>query len=79
MGRARYDWERIRAGYEAGDDAATISARHGIGKAAVSRRAKREGWAVAGTAGRAAAEPRAGAGDSPDRAASVSYTHLSAR
>lgn len=41
---ARYDWETIRAEYEAGASMGELSRRHGVDKAAISRRAKREGW-----------------------------------
>ena len=41
---ARYDWETIRAEYEAGASMGELSRRHGVDKAAISRRAKKEGW-----------------------------------
>ena len=41
---ARYDWETIRAEYEAGSSMGELSRRHGVDKAAISRRAKKEGW-----------------------------------
>lgn len=41
---ARYDWETIRAEYEAGATMGELSRRHGVDKAAISRRAKKEGW-----------------------------------
>lgn len=40
----RYDWERIRAEYEAGATMGELSRRHGVDKAAISRRAKKDGW-----------------------------------
>lgn len=41
---ARYDWATIRAEYEAGATMGELSRRHGVDKAAISRRAKKEGW-----------------------------------
>ena len=41
---ARYDWETIRAEYEAGASMGELSRKHGADKAAISRRAKKEGW-----------------------------------
>jgi len=41
---ARYDWETIRAEYEAGSTMGQLAKRHGVNKAAISRRAKKEGW-----------------------------------
>ena len=41
---ARYDWETIRAEYEAGATMGELSRKHGVDKAAISRRAKKEGW-----------------------------------
>ena len=41
---ARYDWETIRAEYEAGSSMGELSRKHGVNKAAISRRAKKEGW-----------------------------------
>ena len=41
---ARYDWETIRAEYEAGSTMGELSRKHGVNKAAISRRAKKEGW-----------------------------------
>ena len=40
----RYDWEMIRAEYEAGATMGELSRKHGADKAAISRRAKKEGW-----------------------------------
>ena len=41
---ARYDWETIRAEYEAGASMGELSRRHGVSKGAISQRAKREKW-----------------------------------
>lgn len=41
---ARYDWEKIRAEYEVGSSMGELSRRYGVDKAAISRRAKRDGW-----------------------------------
>lgn len=41
---ARYDWETIRAEYESGATMGELSRRHGVDKAAISRRAKKESW-----------------------------------
>lgn len=41
---SRYDWETIRAEYEAGATMGELSRRHGVTKAAISQRAKREAW-----------------------------------
>lgn len=41
---ARYDWETIRAEYEAGATMGGLSRKHGVDKAAISRRARKEGW-----------------------------------
>lgn len=41
---ARCDWEVVRAGYEAGEDAAALALRHGLTPAGLLRRAKRDGW-----------------------------------
>ena len=41
---ARYDWEKIRAEYEVGSSMGELSRKHGVDKAAISRRAKKEGW-----------------------------------
>lgn len=40
----RYDWETIRAEYEAGATMGDLSRRHGVGKPAISKRASAEGW-----------------------------------
>lgn len=41
---ARYDWETIRAEYEAGSTMGALSRKHGVTKSAISQRVKREGW-----------------------------------
>lgn len=41
---ARYDWETIRAEYEAGATMGQLAKLHGVSKAAVSKRAAKEGW-----------------------------------
>ena len=41
---ARYDWEKIRAEYEVGSSMGELSRRYGVTKAAISQRAKKEGW-----------------------------------
>lgn len=41
---ARYDWETIRAEYEAGSTMGQLAKLHGVSKAAVSKRAAKEGW-----------------------------------
>lgn len=44
MQKQRYDWETIRAEYETGVSMGKLSGKHGVDKAAISRRAKKEGW-----------------------------------
>lgn len=44
MMAARYDWETIRAEYEAGSTMGELSRKHGVDKAAISRKAKKEAW-----------------------------------
>lgn len=45
MGRiVRYDWETIRAEYEAGSSMGELSRRHGVSKAAISKHAGAECW-----------------------------------
>ena len=41
---ARYDWETIRAEYEAGSSMCQLSKHHGVSKQAISKRAMKEGW-----------------------------------
>ena len=45
MAAQRYDWETIRAEYEAGSSMGKLSDKYGVDKAAISRRAKKEAWA----------------------------------
>ena len=42
--RRQYDWEAIRAEYEAGATMGELSRKHGVSKPAISKRAKTEGW-----------------------------------
>ena len=37
---ARYDWDTIRAEYETGASMGALSRRHGVSKAAISKRAR---------------------------------------
>ena len=42
---ARYDWETIRAEYEAGDvSMGKLAEKYGVSKQAISKKAKAEGW-----------------------------------
>lgn len=41
---AHYDWDTIRAEYETGASMGALSRRHGVSKAAISKRARSEGW-----------------------------------
>lgn len=41
---ARYDWETIRAEYEAGATMGELSRKHGVSKPTISVRARKEGW-----------------------------------
>ena len=41
---ARYDWETIRAEYEAGASQSTLSKKHGVSRTAIQRRISSEGW-----------------------------------
>lgn len=41
---ARYDWETIRAEYEAGATMGELSRKHGVSKQAISKKARSEGW-----------------------------------
>lgn len=40
----RYDWETIRAEYEAGASQSELSKRHGVSRTAIQKRIKSEGW-----------------------------------
>lgn len=53
---ARYDWETIRAEYEAGATMGELSRRHGVSKTAISKRARAESWTqdISGTINRMA-------------------------
>lgn len=42
---ARYDWEAIRAEYEAGASMGQLSKKYGVSKPAISKKAKTESWA----------------------------------
>lgn len=41
---ANFDWETIRAEYEAGASQSELSRRHGVSRAAIQKRIKSEGW-----------------------------------
>ena len=41
---ARYDWETIRAEYEAGTSQADLSRRHGVSRKAIQKHITAEGW-----------------------------------
>ncbi|MDR0338729.1 MAG: hypothetical protein LBH65_00455 [Desulfovibrio sp.] len=43
-GKPRYDWETIRAEYEAGGTMGELSRRHGVSKAAISKKANLDNW-----------------------------------
>lgn len=53
---ARYDWETIRAEYEAGATQSDLARRHGVSRTAVQKRIRAEGWAqdITGTINRLA-------------------------
>lgn len=40
----RYDWETIRAEYEAGASQSELSRRHGLSRTAIQKRIRAEGW-----------------------------------
>lgn len=40
----RFDWETIRAEYEAGSSMGALSRTYGVSKTAISKRARKEGW-----------------------------------
>lgn len=44
MNRQRFDWETIRAEYEAGATMGRLAESHGVNKSAISRRAAKEVW-----------------------------------
>ena len=41
---ANFDWETIRAEYEAGASQSELSRRHGVSRTAIQKRIKSEGW-----------------------------------
>ena len=57
------DWPKIEAEYRAGKPLRAISAQFGIGKNAISRKAKQEGWQKSATS------PGQDAGQTPERGA----------
>lgn len=52
----RYDWETIRAEYEAGASQSDLSRRHGVSRKAIQKRIVAEGWTqdISGTVNRMA-------------------------
>lgn len=70
---ARYDWETIRAEYEAGASQSDLSRRHGPSRTAIQKRIRAEGWIqdVSGTINRLAEAKVAGviAGCTPQKKA----------
>ncbi len=48
---ARYDWETIRAEYEAGASQSELAKRHGVSRKAIQKHITAEGWAqdISGT------------------------------
>lgn len=59
---ARYDWETIRAEYEAGTSQADLSRRHGVSRKAIQKHITVEGWTQgsSGTVNRMAEDKVAG-------------------
>lgn len=59
---ARYDWESIRAEYEAGASQADLSRRHGVSRKAIQKHITAEGWTQgsSGTVNRMAEDKVAG-------------------
>lgn len=59
---ARYDWETIRAEYEAGTSQADLSRRHGVSRKAIQKHITAEGWTQgsSGTVNRMAEDKVAG-------------------
>ncbi|MFG6374769.1 MAG: hypothetical protein K1W05_02330 [Desulfovibrio sp.] len=51
MMAARYDWETIRAEYEAGASQSELAKRHGVSRKAIQKHITAEGWAqdISGT------------------------------
>ncbi len=70
---SRYDWETIRAEYEAGASQSDLSRRHGLSRTAIQKRIRAEGWMqdVSGTINRLAEAKVAGvvAGCNPQKKA----------
>lgn len=70
---ARYDWETIRAEYEAGASQSELSRRYGLSRTAIQKRIRAEGWMqdVSGTINRLAEAKVAGvvAGCNPQKKA----------
>lgn len=60
--RARYDWETIRAEYEAGANQSDLSKRHGVSRKAIQKHITAEGWTqdISGTVNRMAEAKVAG-------------------
>ena len=59
---AKYDWETIRAEYEAGANQSDLSGRHGVSRGAVRKHIAAEGWTrnSSGTVSRMAEDRAAG-------------------
>ena len=57
--RARYDWEAIRAGYEAGASRSELAGRYGVSGETIRTRIRAEGWTPdgSGIVTRAAGDP----------------------
>lgn len=57
--RARYDWEAIRAGYEAGASRSELAGRYGVSGETIRKRIRAEGWTPdgSGIVNRAAGDP----------------------
>ena len=73
MRQRRYDWETIRAGYEAGATQAELARVHGVSRTAIQKRIRAEGWVqdISGTVNRMAEAKVAGvvAGCNPQKKA----------
>lgn len=69
----RYNWDKIRAEYEAGASQNSLAARYGISRPAIAKRIAREGWSqdITGTLDRLTQEKVAGlvAGCNPKKKA----------
>lgn len=44
MAEPRFDWEKIRAEYEAGASMGSLARAYGVSKPAISKHARKEGW-----------------------------------